>query len=181
VREYREADQDDSELMDKENQLTVAFSGHGVMADGESYLWPSDTDFENKNSVLSRDWVFERLEKCAARQKIFIVDACRDEVAFGGTKALGGAKTLEDPIGAETHGFVLIASCDREQSSWKTKILNTAFSRIFSLRGLPVPRATKTTTSASWIFSNTRAGRRKSTYSANSTESRSRLSAKAAK
>ena len=62
-----------AQLMGEEDQLTIAFSGHGVMVDGKSYLCPSDTDFENKNSILSRDWAFEQLEKCAARQKIFIL------------------------------------------------------------------------------------------------------------
>ncbi|MBQ4142444.1 MAG: caspase family protein, partial [Thermoguttaceae bacterium] len=96
-----------TQLMGEGDQLTIAFSGHGVMVDGKSYLCPSDTDLEKRDSIISRDWAFEQLEKCAARQKIFIVDACRDEVAFGGSKGLGGAKTLDDPIGAETHGFVL--------------------------------------------------------------------------
>ena len=125
-----------AQLMGEEDQLTIAFSGHGVMVDGKSYLCPSDTDLENRDSIVSRDWAFEQLEKCAARQKIFIVDACRDEVAFGGTKALGGAKTLEDPIGAETHGFVLIASCDKKQQSWEDETLEHGVFTHFLAEGL---------------------------------------------
>ncbi|MBQ4142523.1 MAG: SUMF1/EgtB/PvdO family nonheme iron enzyme [Thermoguttaceae bacterium] len=123
-------------LMGEGDQLTIAFSGHGVMVDGKSYLCPSDTDLENRDSIVSRDWAFEQLEKCAARQKIFIVDACRDEVAFGGSKGLGGAKTLDDPIGAETHGFVLIASCDREQKSWEDENLEHGVFTHFLAEGL---------------------------------------------
>ena len=123
-------------LMGEGDQLTIAFSGHGVMVDGKSYLCPSDTDLEKRDSIVSRDWAFEQLEKCAARQKIFIVDACRDEVAFGGSKGLGGAKTLDDPIGAETHGFVLIASCDREQQSWEDETLEHGVFTHFLAEGL---------------------------------------------
>lgn len=108
----------------------------GVMVDGKSYLCPSDTDLENRDSIVSRDWAFEQLEKCAARQKIFIVDACRDEVLFGGAKALGDARALEDPIGAKTHGFILIASCDREQQSWEDETLEHGVFTHFLAEGL---------------------------------------------
>ena len=106
-------------IMEPDDQLVIAFSGHGVMVDGKSYLCPSDTDLKDKTSVVSRDWVFEQLEKCKAKQKVFIIDACRNEISFDGEKALGQAKTLEDPIGAGTHGFILIASCDKNQKSWE--------------------------------------------------------------
>ncbi|MBR6436021.1 MAG: caspase family protein, partial [Thermoguttaceae bacterium] len=106
-------------MMRPGDQLIVAFSGHGVMVDGKNYLCPSDTNLEDKNSIVSREWVFDQLEKSKARQKIFFVDACRNEISFSGGKALGQAKTVEDPIGADTHGFILIASCDKQQQSWE--------------------------------------------------------------
>ncbi len=125
-----------TQLMGEGDQLTIAFSGHGVMVDGKSYLCPSDTDLEKRDSIVSRDWAFEQLEKCAARQKIFIVDACRDEVSFGGEKGLGDARALDDPIGAETHGFILIASCDREQKSWEDEKLEHGVFTHFLAEGL---------------------------------------------
>ena len=106
-------------LMAPEDQLLIAFSGHGVMVKDKSYLCPSDTNLKDINSIVSRDWVFEQLEKCKAKQKVFIIDACRNELTFGGDRASDGAKTLEDPIGADTHGFILIASCDKTQKSWE--------------------------------------------------------------
>ena len=106
-------------LMEPEDQLLIAFSGHGVMVEGKSYLCPSDTNLKDINSIVSRDWVFELLEKCKAKQKVFIIDACRNELTFGGNRASDGAKALEDPIGADTHGFILIASCDKKQQSWE--------------------------------------------------------------
>ena len=108
-----------TQLMGPHDQLTIAFGGHGAKVDGKSYLCPSDTNLDNKNSIISRDWAFEQLEKCKAKQKIFIIDACRDEVSFGDQRELSGARTLEDPIGADTHGFILIASCDKKQKSWE--------------------------------------------------------------
>ena len=106
-------------LMAPEDQLIIAFSGHGVMVGDKSYLCPSDANLKDINSIVSRDWVFEQLEKCKAKQKVFIIDACRNELTFAGDRASDGAKTLEDPIGADTHGFILIASCDKTQKSWE--------------------------------------------------------------
>ena len=123
-------------IMEPSDQLIVAFSGHGVMVEGKSYLCPSDTDVKNKNTIVSRDWVFEQLEKCKAKQKIFIIDACRNEVSFGSAKALGQVRSLDDPIGADTHGFVLIASCDKNQQSWEHQNLHHGVFTYFLAEGL---------------------------------------------
>ena len=123
-------------LMDSGDQLFIAFSGHGAMVDGKSYLCPSDTDLDNKNSVISRDWVFDKLEKCKAKQKIFFIDACRNEIAFNGLKALGNAKALEDPVGADTHGFILIASCSKSQYSWEHPEIHHGVFTYFLGKGL---------------------------------------------
>ena len=108
-----------TKLMEREDQLFIAFSGHGVMVQDKSYLCPNDANLKDINTVVSREWVFEQLDKCKAKQKVFLIDACRSELTFGGDRASDGAKTLEDPIGADTHGFILIASCDKQQKSWE--------------------------------------------------------------
>ncbi|MBR5161103.1 MAG: SUMF1/EgtB/PvdO family nonheme iron enzyme, partial [Thermoguttaceae bacterium] len=123
-------------LMEPNDQLIVAFSGHGAMVDGKSYLCPSDTDLKDKNSLVSRDWVFEKLEKCKAKQKVFIIDACRNEIAINGGKAIGQARTLEDPIGADAHGFILIASCDKRQYSMEHPDLQHGVFTYFFAEGL---------------------------------------------
>ena len=106
-------------LMTENDLLFVAFSGHGAEVEGEAYLCPSDTSLNSVSSLVSREWAFTELDQCKAGQKIFLVDACRDEVVMGGGKSLSGARTLEDPTGAKGHGFILLASCDRKQQSWE--------------------------------------------------------------
>ena len=123
-------------LMNEDDQLIVAFSGHGAMLRGKSYLCPSDADLNDNNSLISRDWVFEQLEMCKARQKAFIVDACRNDISNDGKKTVGQAQTLDDPIGADTHGFILIASCDKNQQSWEHPEIEHGVFTYFLAQGL---------------------------------------------
>ena len=125
-----------TQLMQSNDQLIVAFSGHGAMVDGASYLCPCDANLDDRNTIIPRDWAFAQLEKCKAKQKIFIIDACRDEVAFGSQKALRGAKSLEDPFGSKTHGFILISSCDKKQKSWEHTNLKHGVFTYFLAEGL---------------------------------------------
>ena len=89
-----------------------------------------------QQKFYSLDWAFAQLEKCNAKQKIFIIDACRDVVSFGDQHALGGTRTLEDPMGADTHGFILIASCDKTQKSWEHSDLKHGVFTYFLAEGL---------------------------------------------
>ena len=123
-------------LMGSEDQLIIAFSGHGTMRNGKSYLCPNDVDQDNIESFVSRDWVFDQMEKCKAKQKILIIDACRNEMTPNGQKAFGGPRTLEDPIGADTHGFILIASCSKSQYSWENPEIQHGVFTYFLGRGI---------------------------------------------
>src|ERR1700676_1559328 len=76
-----------------EDSILVAFSGHGVLDDqGRTYLMPSDAAANTlEHTGLSVKAVEDLLagEKCKARQKILIIDACH----AGGK----GATTSFDP------------------------------------------------------------------------------------
>ena len=123
-------------FMREEDQLIVAFSGHGAMVDGESYLCPNDTNLDDNDSIIPRSWVYEQLEKCKAKRKVFIIDACRNEITIGGERALGNTRTLDDQIGLDTHGFILIASCSKSQFSWEHESLKHGVFTYFLAEGL---------------------------------------------
>ena len=126
------------------DMLIIAFSGHGVMVDGKSYLCPSDTNLADINSIVSRDWAFDQLENCQAQRKIFITDACRNKVSFAGQKLLDDAgqktldraRTIEDQDEAKEHGFILMASCDKTQRSWEDADLEHGVFTYYLAKGL---------------------------------------------
>ncbi len=123
-------------LMGPDELLVVAFSGHGAMVGDKSYLLPSDANPSSVDTLVSRDWAYEQLDKCQALQKIFLVDACRNEGAFSGARAISGVKSLSDQVGARSHGFILIASCDKDQQSWENPDLNQGVFSYYFAQGL---------------------------------------------
>ena len=102
----------------RENDLVfIAFSGHGVHIKGKSYLCPSDSQLEDaERTMVSLDEVYEMLQKCAASQKVFIVDACRNDPTPQGTRAPSGiGETNEFTRSVQERdlpkGTILLNSC----------------------------------------------------------------------
>ena len=97
-----------------EDDVLIAFSGHGMAEDDQCYLLPGDA----KRGALRltsvgvpqvREW----LEGCRAQRKVLILDACHS----GAGKAPG---QMSEEMMAELekgHGFVRLASCDTTQKS----------------------------------------------------------------
>ena len=53
--------------------VLIAFSGHGVHADKVSYLCPTDAKPDDRSTLISLDWVYEKLQKCEADLKLVMV------------------------------------------------------------------------------------------------------------
>ena len=63
--------------------MIVGFSGHGVALGEKSYLCPSGADLEDPaGTMVPLESVYERLDKCRAAMKLFLVDACRNDPRF---------------------------------------------------------------------------------------------------
>ena len=89
--------------------LIVYFSGHGVTIDGKSYLVPQDVylgaDGPAPESLVPL--VPRQLGECRARLVLFVVDACRNDLADGASE-LPHSDTLPYPVDG---AFVLLNSC----------------------------------------------------------------------
>jgi formylglycine-generating enzyme required for sulfatase activity len=127
-------------LVDNDDLVVVAFSGHGVLLDGASYLCPVETKLDKAETLVSLDGIYNRLSACRAGQKLLVVDACRSDPRLGGQKAPGApnpaqgfAKTLEKP----PEGILVLASCAAKQVSWEDpKQLGHGVFMHFVLKGL---------------------------------------------
>jgi hypothetical protein len=112
--------------MSKDDTLVVALSGHGLHYKGEpiGYFCPVDAQLNDKKTLLSmdgKDGLFEMLKACKARQKLLIVNACRNDPTAD--VALAAQKIdLDDEDRSEVpEGIAAIYSCRQGQKSYYDK------------------------------------------------------------
>ena len=118
-----------------EDDVLIAFSGHGLAEDGQCYLLPGDAKRGAlRLTSVSVPQVREWLEGCRADRKVLILDACHS----GAGKAPG---QMSEELRRELetgHGFLRLASCDtRQKSSEDPKLGHGVFSYhlVAALRG----------------------------------------------
>lgn len=73
--------------------VLVAFAGHGLEFEGsdEPYFCPMDARVRDRSTLISLAWVYAELQKCPARDKVLLSDACRSDPLARVTRAsLGG-------------------------------------------------------------------------------------------
>ncbi len=105
-------------LANEEDLVLVAFSGHGLHVDGVSYVCPSDAKVAQPGqTMVSLDGVYRQLEACKARQKVLLVDACRNEPLLKGIKAATGLKGFAADLTQPPKGLRVLASCEAGQWS----------------------------------------------------------------
>ena len=100
--------------------VLVYFAGHGRLVDGKTYLVPGDATLSSIHTLgIPLRNVQDLLERCKAKRKLLVLDAChsgsgRDVAAMPG----GMADAL-----AEGAGFYTISSCGAEECSheWDEK------------------------------------------------------------
>ena len=106
-------------LVEKDDLVLVAFSGHGIHRGAKSYLCPTNVDLDNTDTMISLDAVYRRLQQSAASLKILLVDACRNDPRLGG-KSLESAKEVER-FAAEKppQGILQLTSCGPGEKSYE--------------------------------------------------------------
>jgi tetratricopeptide (TPR) repeat protein len=124
-----------------EDLVLVAFSGHGVQLGDTSYFCPLEAQLERpEGTLISLASVYERLQACKARQKLLVVDACRNDPYQGGTKGIdkptvaldGFTRTLESP----PEGILVFSSCKPGEVSFEDDDCRHGVFMNFVLQGL---------------------------------------------
>jgi formylglycine-generating enzyme len=104
--------------------LVIGFSGHGVSLNGKSFLCPNDASLGDPTTLISLDSIYDQLHDCAARFKLMLVDACRNDPTVGGARSFSAtegtkqlARSLQELKMPE--GVVLLNSCAPGEISWE--------------------------------------------------------------
>lgn len=117
--------------------LVVSLSGHGVQFKDEqplptgvkeTYFCPETADLGDKSTLVPISKVMELVNGCAAKQKLLLIDSCRDEVISQAGKSKSAGKRIEVETVHESRrsvpgGMSVIFSCQSEEVSWEAKEL----------------------------------------------------------
>ena len=118
-----------------EDDVLIAFSGHGMAEDDRCYLLPGDAKRGAlRLTSVSVPQVREWLEGCRAQRKVLILDACHS----GAGKAPGQmSEEMKEEL-EQGRGFLRLASCDTKQKSSEDPKLGHGvftYSLVAALRG----------------------------------------------
>lgn len=104
----------------EQDRVALYFAGHVAELDGTAYLVPLDGQIDKPATLIPLAWLYERLDKCKARQKAVILDASRFNPARGierGSIAKAGAM-----LGAPPAGVELLSACSAGQYSLESDL-----------------------------------------------------------
>ncbi len=107
-----------------QDDLIVALSGHGVQFRGEtkSYFCPVDASLEDQSTLIGFRSIYDRLDKCKARRKLLLVDACRNDPQSDLSKSGSDVKlnsVTRPQLEAIPGGTVALFSCAAGQKSYE--------------------------------------------------------------
>jgi uncharacterized caspase-like protein len=91
------------------SEVVVYFAGHAMQMNGSNYLMPVDLKPAETNimgQALSLDEILKRLDATAAKTKIIILDACRNNPFVRSQNARGLAVTLLDDPSPNSTGSI---------------------------------------------------------------------------
>ena len=104
--------------------VLVAFSGHGVHLDGKSYFCPTDASLDSpQTTMVPLDFIYRQLDGSKARQKLLLVDACRNDPRPPGSRDATSHKRslegLDEQLRAVPAGITALSSSAAGQISWE--------------------------------------------------------------
>ncbi len=125
------------------DMVLLSFSGHGLHIGKTSYLCPTDAKLDDPASLISMDWVYEKLQKCRADLRLVMVDACRNVPPEEGGKRSFTDAELEDHSRAFVkaterlpEGIMLLNSCAEGEFSQEDEKFGHGVFMHFVLEGL---------------------------------------------
>lgn len=129
--------------------VLLAFSGHGVQIQGKPYFAPyegeapkSDSDADTQRAIatlISLDWIYEKLKACRASIKLLLVDACQNRLFEGAERSAEKNIVLHDvgrSLEAAPAGILLMTACAAGEYSHESSSLNHGVFTYYLLEAL---------------------------------------------
>ena len=115
--------------LERDDTLIIGLAGHGVQfkGDAEPYFCPSDADLKDKRTLISLTWLYDQLKYdaktdvgCKPRQKLLMVDACRNDPGSRLFRDAGGPElesVTKPQLAPPPEGVVALFSCAEGQQA----------------------------------------------------------------
>ncbi len=105
-----------------QDRVMVFFIGHAVEIGEESYLVPIEGELDNAANLIPLKWVYQQLEQCKARQKVFVIDVGRSNPSRGSARPGSGplGPKLDAALKDPPLGVQVWSACSGEQFSYET-------------------------------------------------------------
>jgi RNA polymerase sigma factor (sigma-70 family) len=97
----------------EQDRAIVVFIGHAVVFDKQAYLVPFDGDPLDRQTLIPLSSIYKRLDLCAARQKVLVLDVCRREPM---------STELEEAILAPPLGVQVVTACVAGERSYAAEV-----------------------------------------------------------
>lgn len=104
-----------------QDRIILVLIAHTVELGDEPYIIPLDGDLEAKERLIPLAWLYDKLAKCPARQKLLIFDTCRFDPTRGmerpGSGVMGGK--LDAMLQTPPPGVEVWSACIAGQQSYE--------------------------------------------------------------
>jgi uncharacterized caspase-like protein len=104
-----------------QDRALVFFIGHAVEKDDQVYLMPIEGEVDEKETLIPLTWLYERLEKSPARQKVLVLDVARLNLARGLERPGSGpvGEKLDAALQNPPAGVQVWSACVKGQYSYE--------------------------------------------------------------
>jgi Caspase domain len=104
-----------------DDTVIIHFSGHGEIGKDENlYLLPMDASpVSLEDTSIAWKWIQDQLDKCEAKNKILILDACHSGAGRDTAAAVRKSYKVVEDITNSKEGYVCISACSGGQLSYE--------------------------------------------------------------
>src|SRR5262249_26771725 len=102
-----------------QDRVILLFAGNACSIDDRAYLVPFEGELHSPDTLISFDWLYERLARCKARQKVLILDLCRLDPRRSARRPGSEAMTavLDRTLRSPPEGVEVWSACAEKQNS----------------------------------------------------------------
>jgi hypothetical protein len=120
-------------IASRNDLFLVAFSGHGLHIDGQSYFCPIDAKLDDaEGTMVAVNDIYTGLQNCKAAQRLMVIDACRNDP----TRGLKAARSTDLTLGKPPSGVRVLSSCEAGQYSMEDPKLKHGVFMYYVTKGL---------------------------------------------